>query len=54
MTAPYIPTTKPRFKSTTIRAEVNRVDRKPQKYVEYQFTGRAFTKEDKPGTPPSS
>ncbi|MDP1931918.1 MAG: hypothetical protein Q8L60_10715 [Gammaproteobacteria bacterium] len=54
MSGTHIPTTKPRFKSTTITAEVQRADRKPEKYVVYQFTGRTFTKEDKPGRPPSS
>ena len=49
----FIPTTKPRFRSTTIKAEVQRIDRKPEQYVVYQFTGRSFTKEDKPGIPPA-
>jgi len=49
-----IPTEKPKFKSTTIRAEVDRVDRSKSVYAVYQFTRKTFTKEDRPGKRPTS
>jgi hypothetical protein len=47
-----IPTQPPRFKNVDIREEIAKTDRKPERYPVYQFTGRTFTKEDRPGKPP--
>lgn len=54
MTAPVIPREKPRFKSIDIREQIRKVDRKPERYPVYEFSGRTFTAIDTPGRPPTS
>lgn len=49
----HIPTTKPRFKNLSVKSEIAKVERRPEKYAVYEFSGRTFIKEDKPGTRPS-
>ena len=43
---------KPKYRQTTIAAQVRRVDPAPSYYPTYQFTGRTFVKRDKPGRRP--
>jgi hypothetical protein len=44
------PGKKPTFKNTDIAALVRKVERKPVAYPIYQFSGRTFTKTDKPAS----
>jgi hypothetical protein len=52
-TKTHIPTTRPRFKNLSVKSEIARVERKPEKYTVYEFPSRTFTKEDKPGKRPT-
>ncbi len=52
MTAPIIPTDKPKFRRTTMRAEVDNANRTKTKNVIYRFSGKVFLAEDVPGKRP--